>query len=210
MSKVKEVIFDFDGTIADTFPTVKDIIEKLLPKMGFGQFDEADWELYYNGGAKMIFKKMGVNLLQLMLIIRRMQAELNKRLGEVKPFEGIGSTIEKLKAKGIGVGIVSSDTKKNVEEFLERENIGVDLVITGVNIFGKDRLINKYLKQRGLKKEDVVYVGDEIRDIEACRKIGVRVVGVTWGFNSKKALVGAQADWVVEKPADLAKIIKVI
>lgn len=137
-----------------------------------------------------------------------MQEELNSRLSGVKPFEGIKEVMIEIKKRGIEVGIISSDTKKNILEFLEKEKMEVDYLMTGNNLFGKDKLINKYLKQRGLEREEVIYLGDEIRDVEACRRVGVKVAAVTWGFNSKEALIRLQPDWVIEKPAELMTVLK--
>jgi HAD superfamily hydrolase (TIGR01549 family) len=143
-----------------------------------------------------------------MFLVKRMQEELNSRLSGVKPFEGIKEVMIEIKKRGIEVGIISSDTKKNILEFLEKEKMEVDYLMTGNNLFGKDKLINKYLKQRGLEREEVIYLGDEIRDVEACRRVGVKVAAVTWGFNSKEALIRLQPDWVIEKPAELMTVLK--
>jgi HAD superfamily hydrolase (TIGR01549 family) len=208
VARLKAVIFDFDGTIADTFGAVKQLLAEELPKAGAKSLTTKDLEDYYNGKAKEVLGRLGLGPISLFWLIRKMQRLLNKRLGQVEVFEGIKDVIDNLKKYGIEVGVVSSDIKENVEAVLGRESIEVKRVICGGRLFGKDRLIKNYLKLEHLNPEDVIYIGDEVRDIEACRRAGIKIVAVTWGYNSKKALIKANADWVVNKVEELRKIDK--
>ncbi|MFA6602808.1 MAG: HAD-IA family hydrolase [Candidatus Shapirobacteria bacterium] len=204
---LKAVIFDFDGTIANTYPVLKEILDELMPQMGYKQFSETEWQKFRETGTKELLKSTKISLVKLMIMVKRMQSELNRRLSEVEPFEGIKEVTDQLKKRGIVVGIISSDTKKNILEFLNKEEMEVDCLMTGTNLFGKDKLINKYLKQRGLASNEVIYVGDEIRDVEACKRVGVKVAAVTWGFNSKEALKKSQPDYLVDRPKDLMTVV---
>ena len=80
------------------------------------------------------------------------------------------------------------------------QKIKVDKIITNNNIFGKDKLLRKMGRQ-------FVYVGDEVRDVEACKKAGVKMIGVTWGFNTKEALKKAGADYLVDNRTELRKLL---
>lgn len=78
-------------------------------------------------------------------------------------------------------------------------------VYSGQNIFGKDKVINRLLKEQEINKALAVYIGDETRDVEAAQKLGMKVIAVTWGFNSKKVLQTLNPDAIVEKPQDLIR-----
>ena len=74
------------------------------------------------------------------------------------------------------------------------------------SIFGKHTTLKRLIKKYDLVKKEVIYIGDEIRDIEACKKAGIECIVVTWGYNSRKALQQQNPDYMIDRPADLLKI----
>ena len=56
-------------------------------------------------------------------------------------------------------------------------------------------------------KNHVFYVCDEVRDIEAARKSGIKSIAVTWGYNTKGALIKENPDFLVNSPDELRNII---
>ena len=65
----------------------------------------------------------------------------------------------------------------------------------------------KAMKKFRLNKENIIYIADEIRDIDACRKAGIKIISVCWGFNSKAALSVKNAEYLAEIPADILRYI---
>jgi phosphoglycolate phosphatase len=191
-----EVVFDFDGTIADTFGQSVAMVREIWPEIG-----EKDITMYREKGAMAVIKEQGLSMVKVVKLIQMIQKTQTKIIGQAKPFGGIKELIGELRKKGIKVGVLSSNTRENVEKWLGTWKIKVDWVKTERTIFGKDKAIRK------IKKEDIVYIGDEVRDVEACRKVGVKVVAVSWGFNDKKALQNAGADQVVDKVEELRKLL---
>ena len=63
------------------------------------------------------------------------------------------------------------------------------------------------MKSFHLKPVDIVYIGDEVRDVEAAKAMGVKIVSVTWGFQSKQILERGEPDYIAEKPKELEKIL---
>lgn len=55
---------------------------------------------------------------------------------------------------------------------------------------------------------EVIYVGDETRDVEAAKKVGVKVIAVTWGINSEKILRKQNPDYLIVKPKELIEVLK--
>ncbi|NES07303.1 MAG: HAD hydrolase-like protein, partial [Okeania sp. SIO2F4] len=80
-------------------------------------------------------------------------------------------------------------------------------ITSGTTLFGKHRAIKKYLKSENIQPEEMVYVGDETRDINAAKKAKVKAIAVTWGFNSREALSEYQPDALVEQPQELIEVI---
>ncbi|MGA1474197.1 MAG: HAD hydrolase-like protein [Prochlorothrix sp.] len=76
----------------------------------------------------------------------------------------------------------------------------------GVTILGKQRVLKRLVRRQGWAAEQVCYVGDEVRDVEAARGAGVRSIAVTWGFNTTAVLNRANPDYLIDHPAELIEI----
>jgi phosphoglycolate phosphatase len=76
------------------------------------------------------------------------------------------------------------------------------------NIFGKDKIIRYFLKVRKLKKSEVIYVGDELRDIVGCRKAGIKVIWVGWGYDVIDMASRENPDYIVDTPAQILDIVE--
>jgi len=116
----------------------------------------------------------------------------------------------KLKENGYQLGIVTSNIESNVQKFLHANDLDLfDFFYSGKSIFGKEKIINKILHDKRLSKDDVYFVGDEVRDIEAGKKAKVTTIAVTWGYNSAEALQKENPDHIINSPAEFEKILKI-
>ncbi|PMB02817.1 carotenoid oxygenase, partial [Fischerella thermalis CCMEE 5196] len=82
-----------------------------------------------------------------------------------------------------------------------------EFIYSGITIFGKTTIINNLLKQKQLKPEEVIYVGDETRDIEASKKANIKVVAVSWGFNSPEVLAKQNPNYLIHHPSELLDVV---
>lgn len=203
-----EIIFDFDGTIADSFDFNIKIFNNIKDKFGFKEIDENEVQIFRDEGFKQVMKDIELSYSDLPEIIERHQQISNAEVDKLKSFPGIFKVLSELKKEGFSLGLLNSNSKENVEKFLSKNKIdGFDYVEGGGDLFGKDKVIKKVLKKRRLKKEEVIYIGDEIRDVEACKKVGVKIISVTWGYNSKKALKKVSPDFIVDKPLEILDVL---
>ena len=74
-------------------------------------------------------------------------------------------------------------------------------------MFSKHKVLRKFLQKNFLTPEEVIYVGDETRDIEAAKKIKMKAIAVSWGFNSKEALAAQNPEFLIHKPNELIDVI---
>ncbi len=140
-------------------------------------------------------------------IIRKAQKELNENMDKIRPFPGIKEMLLSLKSK-CQIGILSSNSLENINKFLKANELEIfDFVYSESNLFGKDKALKKLIKKYNLSKKDIYYVGDEVRDIESCHKIGVKILCVSWGLNTKKILMENKPDFFVEEPRELVRIL---
>ena len=152
--------------------------------------------------------EFGIKAWKLPFIVFAVRKGLGDR--KVLPQIGIIDTIRKLKNQGALLGILTSNSKENVERFLKEHDLQNSFAFINSyrRIFGKHKALISIMKQRGLNQSEVTYVGDEVRDIEAAEKAGVKSVGVVWGFQTQGAIKDADPDVVAIKPLDLLELTK--
>ena len=63
------------------------------------------------------------------------------------------------------------------------------------------------MMQRHLKSQEILYVGDELRDVKASQKAGIPVAAVTWGFNSRESLAASKPTYLFDRPIDFFQLL---
>ena len=133
---------------------------------------------------------------------------MRTRMNQVKAFTGIVPVLRDLHNSGNKLFIISSNSEPNVKVFLEEHDLldCFDKVYGGVGLFNKARVLKKVMKRNKMKSEESFYVGDEVRDINAAKHAGVRIVSVAWGYNDIEALKSEKPFAAAMQPADLLRI----
>lgn len=202
------LIFDFDGTIADTFHTIVRISNELADEFNFKKLTEDEAQRMKDNTLLETIRAMNVPLLKIPLIVARAKDELLKEIHQIKAIEGLQSVLEELKTCGIKMGILTSNSTQNVDQFIKNNNLNLfDFVGTSSKIWSKNLNLQKMIDANNLDLSDVIYVGDEARDIEAARRLGIKSAAVTWGYNSSKTLEAHQPDFLLHRPQDLLNLI---
>jgi len=205
---VKELIFDFDGTVANSFGAMMEIFEENKEEFGFEEFGEKELKIYRELGVAELIKVRKISIWKILKILRVGKKLMNQKIISVKPFKGINKVLLELKKRGLVLGIISTNSEENIKEFLKKNKIEVfDYVVGKGSLFGKTRVIKSILKKRNLKNNQILYVGDEVRDIEACKKLGIKIAAVTWGFSDEKLLIKNKPDFLIKKTDEFLKII---
>ncbi|MEL6440303.1 MAG: HAD-IA family hydrolase [Cyanobacteria bacterium J06621_8] len=205
----KVILFDFDGTIADTYQAIANITNQLSGEFGYKALNQEELLLIKNLSSREIVKRSEISVFKLPFLVRRVRSELSKEIAELNLIKDIKQVLLRLKNLGFTLGIVTSNNQENVEIFLQKnqlENL-FDYLYSGTAIFGKHRVLNQVIREHKLSKSDVIYVGDETRDIRAARKSKIPVVSVSWGFNAAQILREHQPDYIVDHPAELLDAI---
>ena len=206
----KYIIFDFDGTLADTVPVMLTMIQELAKEVGFDKKITAeDLEWVRDHPLKDIPKKFGIPWIKVPYILVKGRDLLNKQMFSVPPCRGVLEMLQTLKNKGYILAILSSNRKDSIQEFIVKHNLApyFDFVHSELNIFGKDKALMSLLKKHDMPISESIYVGDEMRDIEACNKIRLDCISVEWGLNTGSALKKFGAKWIVKKPQDIIMLV---
>lgn len=203
------IIFDFDGTIADTLDSVVKIVNNQAEHFGYKKVTKEDIPYLQGKKPKEILSYLGISIFKLPLWIKKVHSEVNKEIGNMTPTVNLSPLLSELHIdEYFRLGILSSNTQENVKQFLHKNELDFfDFIYTGKSVFGKSHIINKIIKQRKISKSDVFYVCDEVRDIEAAQKSGIQSIAVTWGYNTKDALQKENPDFLVDTLDELRNII---
>jgi phosphoglycolate phosphatase len=202
------VIFDFDGTIADTFKISIGIFEKMTKR------DEvfSDEEIEHLRGLTglHVLKELHIKPWLVPFMLIRGRSMMRRSLPSIAVFEGIKPLIAELYESGVPLYITSSNSTGNILEFLREQ--GMDQyfirVYGNVSVFGKARVLRRVISGNKLDPARVTYIGDETRDVEAAKHVGIRCVSVTWGFNTAGLLKTHDPDAIANTPAELAALLR--
>jgi phosphoglycolate phosphatase len=205
---IKHVIWDFDGTIVDSRYLAVKLLNELAEKYKFHKIKESEYEYMRSLSILERCKAIGVPLYMIPILAVELKRNYQKSIGSLNTFKGVKDTIRKLKEKGFGLSIISSNSTGNISDFLKKNNIDIfDGIYSSSNFLGKEKAIQMFLRKNNLKREEVVYIGDECRDIVACQKNNVRIITVPWGYDSKNLLIKAKPDFIVNNPQEIVNLI---
>lgn len=200
------LLFDFDGTIGDSLEMVVSIYNSLADKHGYPQISQKEREELRGLSAKDIIARLPISKFKLPLLYAEGKKEFNKNFEFIKPFPDIPEIMLKL-SKKYTLGIVTSNDPANVKKFLLNHKMDYfKFIYSDGSLFGKGKIIKDVLEQYKFNLQNTVYVGDEVRDIDAARDAGIRIVSVTWGFNTKKSLKSHKPDFLIESPTSLLTV----
>jgi phosphoglycolate phosphatase len=201
------IIFDFDGTIADSFEVIVSIIKKLTHVRG--DLDEASVYELRQQPIPVIMKKLRIHSWQLPILLLRGRYMMKHRMKEIKLFDGMVKTLEELHAEGHNLFIVSSNSSHNVVELLKLHHLAKSFVDIegGVSLLNKENALNKLIRKNSLDTRETWYIGDELRDIDAATATELRSIAVSWGFTDKNTLISHQPTALAEKPTDIMTIL---
>ena len=135
---------------------------------------------------------------------------MRARIGDITAFDGIVEMLKKLEQQQLKLGIVTSNSTANARAFLEKYHLlpYFDFVKGSHILKKKHRSLRQVLKAYSIPKNTVLYIGDEVRDIRACRKVGLACGVVTWGQANRALLEQHQPDFIFETPAEIIELIE--
>lgn len=206
------VIFDFDGTLADSIGLAIRLYNQHAEHFGADQIAETEYEdlrkMAREQGYKQVLKYKKVRLSRLPTIVLTVGKEMRAHMNEVKPYSGIIDALQELKAKGYRLGVLTSNQEHLVREFLETHQYPLfDFIVSEKTLFGKDKALKRIIKKFALDSRGVVYVGDEVRDVAACNKANIDVIAVTWGVAGVGGFAKVTPTRSIDSPTQLVETI---
>ncbi|MDP2752084.1 MAG: phosphoglycolate phosphatase [Rhodocyclaceae bacterium] len=212
---IKAVFFDLDGTLADTAPDLHIAMDRLLAEEGHPAVPFSRFRTTISGGVPAMFlESLGITpthetypRLRLLFLDHYEAAPCAKTC----LFPGIPELLDALEAQGILWGIVTN----KIERFSHPVTTALGLFSRAVCLVSGDSIprmkpapdgLLHACRLAGVAPEETLYVGDDLRDVEAAQAAGIPVVVVQWGCGSNVDTWGADA--IIAQPLELLAHLK--
>jgi phosphoglycolate phosphatase len=205
--KYKFAIFDFDGTLADSFPFFVSVFNQLAEEYDFKKIDATAIPNYRHYSARQMMEMVGLPKWKLAIVGKRFMSLMKDNAHAIKLFEGISETLEYLVDKNIRVAVVSSNSYENVSCILgENTSRLLTTCDCGMSIFGKAARLEKVLKANTVKASAAIYIGDQVTDLEAAHKKAIAFGAVAWGYAAIESLEAHKPAEIFNTPYDIKRI----
>jgi len=201
------LIFDFDGTIADTYRYIVEISNRLADEFNYNLIDPDELNELKDRTSQEVIRYLKIPIMKIPSILAKAKKEFYKEIATIEPIKGVEDILKQLRGIGKQMGILSSNTSENILKFLKENNLDIfDFIHTTSKVWTKNTSLKNLIKKHNLQKDHVLYIGDEVRDIAAAKRLGVKVAAVTWGYNSSKTLKKHNPDFLVNSPQELLEL----
>jgi len=203
-------MFDFDGTLADSFPFFLSVFNTVADRHAFRRIDVARAGELRHLGVRQMMDHVGLPSWKLPLASKTFMAMMQDSAHQIPLFDGIADALRHLHGRGVQLAVVSSNSEHNVRAVLGPELTAlVARFDCGMSVFGKASRIRAVLKACGAAPAEALYIGDQATDAEAARKAGVAFGAVHWGYATIDALRAQACATEFVTPADLHRIATV-
>jgi phosphoglycolate phosphatase len=208
--KYRALIFDFDGTIADTLSETRRIYNLIAPEYGIREVSEEELTGLRHLSLKEILSELEIPKHRVPSIIARGTAMMRKNIDSLQLIPGMKEALTELRSHTENFGILTSNSTTNVDAFLRNHGIRdlFDFVSSTSKLTGKARHLRAIRKTFSLDHSEMLFTGDELRDVRAAQKAKIPHAAVSWGFNSREALAKSEPTHLFDKPGDFQRLIE--
>ncbi len=205
---MKKIIFDFDGTLADSFETLLGLFGEITGRQQKLTAEEIN--KLRGSSIRQIMKHLKVRPWQIPRLALRAKRLMGPKIKDIKTFPELPAVIKDLHRDDYEMFILSTNSPDNISAFLKTNGLDSYFIrIYGdIALLRKSAALRKIIKQEKWAAKDVIYVGDEQRDVEAAHRAGIRIVAVSWGFNYAKVLEQAKPDALATTPQALLRLLR--
>ena len=215
---LRAILFDFDGTLADTIPAIREGINLTMRLYGYPEHTEDEVRTFINFGARELVRRAMPRTLQSdEALVDRVLADYDRLYGGVclhtnRCYDGMRELVCRLNEAGLKIGVLSNKqdhyVKALCKNVLSPNTYGA---AQGV-LLGKPAKPDPYLthlvtEALGVDPSECIMVGDSDVDVKTARNAGMLHVGVSWGYRDEAFLREAGADQIAHTPEELENMI---
>ncbi len=205
----KSLVFDFDGTIADTLGETRLIFNRIAPDYGIRQVDEHELEHLRHLSLKELLAHLKIPKRRVPALVSRGTSMMRGNITQLQLIAGMPEVLVELRRHVQSFGILTSNTTANVDLFLRTHGLReqFDFISSTSKLTGKAKHLRAIRKTFSLGNDELLYIGDELRDVKASQKADVPVAAVSWGFNSRQSLAASKPTYLFDRPSDFLSLL---
>lgn len=202
------VAFDFDGTLANTYPWVESVLVEVCQTFGLRVPERHEYDAFRQLDTRALLRALKIPLWQAPRILTDVRRRMQSVVSSIDLFPGIEAAVEDLFQAKITLAIVSSNAEDNV-----RHIIGTSMASRfaafdcGIDLFGKAARLSRLARLFDVAPQEIMLIGDEVRDIEAARQAGTQVGVTAWGYSSVEILAQYQPDVIFTASSDIPQLL---
>ncbi|MGN6820887.1 MAG: HAD hydrolase-like protein [Sphingomonas sp.] len=198
------VIFDFDGTLSDSGNWFLSIVDDLAARFRFRAVHPDEVEGLRKRTTREVIDHLGISRWKLPIIARHVRTRFGRDAHQIHLFDGIRAMLKTLSDANVRMFVCSSNSEANVRAILGTDDAArIERYFCGSGLFGKVRKFRQAIKASGLAPDAILSIGDETRDIDAARVVGMGAGAVLWGYANPEMLLAMRPDKVFATPEDI-------
>jgi phosphoglycolate phosphatase len=201
------VIFDFDGTLADSGRWAISMMNELARRHGFRELSDEEIAMLRGRSNREIVSYMKVPAWKMPAIAADFRRRMGEEAEKIALFEGVPELLQALKAAGRTVALVTSNAEDNARRILGAAAADIDDFECGASLFGKAKKFRGLLRRQGVSPSETICIGDETRDIEAAKAVGAASGAVTWGYATAEVLARFEPTLTFGRPEEIAQAL---
>ena len=215
---MKAILFDFDGTIANTVPAIREGVNNTMRRYGYPLHTEEEILSFINHGPRELIRRAIPESARSAEQIDRVLADYNTEYGKVydhtrEAYAGMAELVDRLHRAGYRIGVLSNKqdefVKKLAEQVLLPHSYGAARGVRPGEPTNPDPLMPTELaKALGVPLSECVMVGDSDVDIATAKNAGMAHIGVSWGYRDEAFLRANGATRIAHTPEEIETILK--
>ena len=214
---MKAVIFDLDGTLLDTLEDIADSMNAVLSRRGLPLNTTEDYKYFVGDGAANLVRRAAKGAESAGHTFAEIEDEYRaeysaRQIDKTAPYPGIPELLSSLAGHGVKMAVFSNKPHDSTVEVVARllPDVYFCAVIgqrPGYPIKPDPGGVREILGILGLRRGDVLYVGDTGTDMQTAKAAGLKAAGVLWGFRGEAELIENGADMVAKHPLELLDLL---
>jgi len=212
-------IFDLDGTLLDTLPSIMASCNETMNRLGLPEFGRDEIRTFLGMGARVLVERMmdaaGVTEPSIVDEAHRLYRELAPRQRErrAEPFPGIREMLDQVAGMGLKLGVLTNKSDKLAPGIVSDSfPQGLFTAVRGarplVPLKPDPQSVLRMLRALKANPGKSFFIGDSDIDVLTGRAAGMRTIAVTWGYRPREELEALSPDWLAENPAGVADYIR--
>ena len=207
MTDYQLAIFDFDGTLIDSFGWFLGALDRLAERHRFRRIRPEELDELRGLDARTVIRRLEVAWWRLPAITRDARRLAAVDLDRLQLFNGVEAMLAALAEAGVQLAVVSTNSRENVERALGASARLIDHYDCGGGLFRKRAGLRRVLRRAGVAPARALCIGDEIRDWRAARSAGIAFGAATWGFTRREALAALGPEHVFDNIEAIARCL---